>query len=203
MTRNDLILIAVLIIFSLVPLVPSSQFLVPKKIGIMGGTFDPIHLGHLATAEAVRELFALDEILFIPAARPPHKLGRHVTDERHRLTMTLLATRSAVVVFPHHFGPSISTAPVASSFSCRITSATRFLYSAIAKGIIPNLLGFCQCALPVGAFSLCRLASLLERQRPAARAVISRRGAEKKDSPNRDITARAAILRCGTRWGMF
>ena len=64
------------------------------KIGIMGGTFDPIHLGHLATAEAVRELFTLDEILFIPAARPPHKLGKHVTDERHRLTMTQLATRS-------------------------------------------------------------------------------------------------------------
>ena len=64
------------------------------KIGIMGGTFDPIHLGHLATAEAVRENFALDEILFIPAARPPHKLGKTVTDERHRLTMTTLATRS-------------------------------------------------------------------------------------------------------------
>ena len=60
----------------------------------MGGTFDPIHLGHLATAESVRELFALDEILFIPAARPPHKLGRHVTDEHHRLAMTILATRS-------------------------------------------------------------------------------------------------------------
>lgn len=64
------------------------------KIGIMGGTFDPIHLGHLATAEAVRELFALDEILFIPAARPPHKLGNNITDEQHRLTMTRLATSS-------------------------------------------------------------------------------------------------------------
>ncbi|MBR1646765.1 MAG: nicotinate-nucleotide adenylyltransferase [Selenomonadaceae bacterium] len=65
-----------------------------KKIGIMGGTFDPIHLGHLATAEFVRESFSLDEILFIPAARPPHKLARHVTDEIHRLAMTTLATRS-------------------------------------------------------------------------------------------------------------
>ena len=64
------------------------------KIGIMGGTFDPIHFGHLATAEAVRESFSLDEILFIPAARPPHKRGRNVTDEKHRLAMTILATRS-------------------------------------------------------------------------------------------------------------
>ena len=64
------------------------------KIGIMGGTFDPIHLGHLATAESVREIFTLDEILFIPAARPPHKLGRNITDEHHRLEMTRLATQS-------------------------------------------------------------------------------------------------------------
>ena len=75
-------------------LVPSPASLVTKKIGIMGGTFDPIHLGHLATAEAVRESFALDEILFIPAARPPHKLGKLVTDEQHRLAMTTLATQS-------------------------------------------------------------------------------------------------------------
>ena len=64
------------------------------KIGIMGGTFDPIHLGHLAMAEAVRENFLLDEILFIPAARPPHKSSKHVTESRHRLAMTILATRS-------------------------------------------------------------------------------------------------------------
>ena len=75
-------------------LVPCSMSLVPKKIGIMGGTFDPIHFGHLATAEAVRENFSLDEILFIPAARPPHKLGKKVTDEHHRLQMTILATQS-------------------------------------------------------------------------------------------------------------
>ena len=75
-------------------LLPDPGSLLPKKIGIMGGTFDPIHLGHLATAEAVREIFSLDEILFIPAARPPHKLGKNVTAEHHRLQMTILATQS-------------------------------------------------------------------------------------------------------------
>lgn len=64
------------------------------KVGIMGGTFDPIHLGHLATAESVREIFQLDEILFIPAARPPHKTEKFVTPELHRLMMTFLATKS-------------------------------------------------------------------------------------------------------------
>ena len=64
------------------------------KVGIMGGTFDPIHLGHLAMAESVREIFELDEVLFIPSARPPHKVEKNVTPEVHRLMMTFLATQS-------------------------------------------------------------------------------------------------------------
>jgi len=60
----------------------------------MGGTFDPIHLGHLAMAESVREIFSLDEILFIPSARPPHKVEKNITPEVHRLMMTYLATQS-------------------------------------------------------------------------------------------------------------
>lgn len=64
------------------------------KLGIMGGTFDPIHFGHLALAESARESFKLDEVLFIPSARPPHKLGRNIAPEVHRLFMTFLATKS-------------------------------------------------------------------------------------------------------------
>ena len=64
------------------------------KVGIMGGTFDPIHNGHLATADAVRDALNLDQVLFIPAARPPHKRGRQLADEFHRLAMTILATCS-------------------------------------------------------------------------------------------------------------
>ena len=64
------------------------------RIGIMGGTFDPIHLGHLATAESVREIFNLNEVIFIPSARPPHKTDKQVTAAAHRLAMTILATRS-------------------------------------------------------------------------------------------------------------
>lgn len=64
------------------------------KVGIMGGTFDPIHNGHLATAEAVNDALMLDQVLFIPAAVPPHKRGRHIADSFHRLAMTILATCS-------------------------------------------------------------------------------------------------------------
>ena len=64
------------------------------KIGIMGGTFDPIHAGHLITAEAVRDAMGLATVLFIPAATPPHKLDQSVTPARHRLLMTELAVCS-------------------------------------------------------------------------------------------------------------
>lgn len=63
-----------------------------EKIGLMGGTFDPVHVGHLLTAEAVREKFGLSRILFIPAARPPHKEGHGFASAEARLAMTRLAT---------------------------------------------------------------------------------------------------------------
>ena len=62
-----------------------------KRIGIMGGTFDPVHFGHLFAAEASRGPFNLDHVLFIPAGNPPHKQGRRVTSAEHRIRMLELA----------------------------------------------------------------------------------------------------------------
>ena len=61
------------------------------KIGIMGGTFDPIHYAHLATAEFIRDNYKLDKILFIPSGNPPHKKG-NITDKYDRYNMVLLST---------------------------------------------------------------------------------------------------------------
>ena len=55
----------------------------PRRIGLMGGTFDPIHLGHLAVAEQARADMDLDEVVFIPAGRPWQK-DREVTSSEHR-----------------------------------------------------------------------------------------------------------------------
>ena len=55
--------------------------------GIFGGTFDPIHLAHLAVAEAARDTFGLRRVLFVPAAQPPHKPGRDISPVEHRLAM--------------------------------------------------------------------------------------------------------------------
>jgi nicotinate-nucleotide adenylyltransferase len=64
---------------------------VPGSVGILGGTFDPVHHGHLVIAEEAREVLGLERVLFIPAASPPHKPGRPVTDAAHRLAMAELA----------------------------------------------------------------------------------------------------------------
>lgn len=62
-----------------------------RAIGLLGGTFDPPHVGHLWLAEAAREQLGLDSVLFLPVGTPPHKEGRVVTAVPHRLAMTQLA----------------------------------------------------------------------------------------------------------------
>ncbi|KRT76335.1 MAG: nicotinate-nucleotide adenylyltransferase, nicotinate-nucleotide adenylyltransferase [Armatimonadetes bacterium CSP1-3] len=63
-----------------------------RRLGIMGGTFDPIHYGHLVTAEEARVQFGLEQVIFVPNRHPPHKDPREVTDPEHRYLMTFLAT---------------------------------------------------------------------------------------------------------------
>src|SRR6185295_18601419 len=62
------------------------------RIAILGGTFDPIHNGHLAAAQSVAEAFQVDEVHFVPAFSPPHKQGRGMTSPFHRFSMVVLAT---------------------------------------------------------------------------------------------------------------
>ncbi|HEU4767040.1 MAG TPA: nicotinate-nucleotide adenylyltransferase [Pyrinomonadaceae bacterium] len=65
-----------------------------KRIALYGGTFDPIHLGHLEIARKVLELFEIEKVLFIPAQAPPHKVARPVTEPIHRYAMLALATQN-------------------------------------------------------------------------------------------------------------
>jgi nicotinate-nucleotide adenylyltransferase len=64
------------------------------RIAILGGTFDPIHNGHLAAAHSVAETFLVDELHFVPAFTPPHKAGLGLTSPFHRFAMVALATIS-------------------------------------------------------------------------------------------------------------
>jgi nicotinate-nucleotide adenylyltransferase len=64
-----------------------------RRVGLYGGTFDPVHAGHLAIARRLHELFALDEVLLIPAYVAPHKRHSRVTPAFHRYAMLALATQ--------------------------------------------------------------------------------------------------------------
>ena len=61
------------------------------KVGVLGGTFDPVHVGHLYIARQIRESFELDRVLFMVAKQPPHKGSRCVSQSFHRYTMVVLA----------------------------------------------------------------------------------------------------------------
>ena len=67
--------------------------MVRRRAAIYGGTFDPVHNGHLEVARRVRELFELDEVIFVPACVPPHKRGAGISSAFHRFAMLALATQ--------------------------------------------------------------------------------------------------------------
>lgn len=62
------------------------------RLGLLGGTFDPIHFGHLVAADAAAEALNLDQVLFIPCGQPPHRPAGQTTPAEHRYLMTVLAT---------------------------------------------------------------------------------------------------------------
>lgn len=64
-----------------------------KRIGIMGGTFNPVHKGHLALARAAKKEFALDQVIFIPSGNPPHKEPSEVIDKEERFKMVRMAIK--------------------------------------------------------------------------------------------------------------
>ena len=65
-----------------------------KRIGVMGGTFDPVHHGHLVAGSEVAHIFALDEVIFVPTGEPYQKNGRAVSAAEDRYLMTVIATAS-------------------------------------------------------------------------------------------------------------
>src|SRR5580692_3494993 len=64
------------------------------RLGVMGGTFDPIHHGHLVAASEVAHFFSLDEVVFVPTGQPWQKDGRVVSEAEDRYLMTVIATAS-------------------------------------------------------------------------------------------------------------
>ncbi len=95
-----------------------------QRLGIMGGTFDPIHYGHLLMAEEARQAFALDEVVFVPNGRPAHKKAYLVSSPEERYAMTLLATGSN----PHFSASRMEIERPGLSYTIDTLRAFRALY---------------------------------------------------------------------------
>jgi len=70
-----------------------------QRVGVFGGTFDPVHNGHIKVAESVSQAFAMERLVFVPAFVPPHKRGQTLSSPYHRLAMLVLATFDAPRMF--------------------------------------------------------------------------------------------------------
>ncbi len=104
----------------------------PKRIGLLGGTFDPIHIGHLRAALEARKTLDLDEVCLIPAARPPHKANRRTAISQNRVNMLQMAVKGVdgLTVSDlelHRDGPSYTLDTVTAFLTGADTDTTFFL----------------------------------------------------------------------------
>ena len=113
------------------------------KVGILGGTFDPPHIAHLALAEAAREQLSLDSVLFIPAGEPWRKSGRAVTDAIDRLAMAQVAIEGNDAfglsdIEVRHAGPTYTADTLRALAGERLDDSFWFIVGADALADLPN-----------------------------------------------------------------
>lgn len=173
------------------------------RLGILGGTFDPIHFGHLVAAEECRYLLQLDKVLVLPAGQPPHKVERRTAPAHHRLAMVELAVRSnpglsVSRVEIDRGGPSYSVDTVAALREESGPAAE--IYFIIGLDVVGELLTWHQ---PERLLDLCQLAAVsrpgyrldiapLLSRLPNARERIVRVPTPELDIASSDLRARVA-----------
>ena len=141
---------------------PGAATVNPRRVGILGGTFDPPHLGHLLIAETARVALQLEPVLFIPAGEPWLKSGQQITPAKHRMRMIELA----VADNPHFHvcacevrrSGATYTVDTLRELRCAYPDATEF-YFIVGSDVLPQ---FHRWKEPEAILSLCRLA-VIER----------------------------------------
>jgi nicotinate-nucleotide adenylyltransferase len=102
------------------------------RIGLFGGTFDPPHLGHLIPVSAAAQEYALDQVLFMPAYVPPHKVQDHITDPYHRAAMIALSIQNypKFLFFPLELsrGKVAFTVDTITELNSRISKSDKILF---------------------------------------------------------------------------
>lgn len=113
------------------------------RVGILGGTFDPVHVAHLRLAEAAREALALDEVLFVPAGAPWRKSDGRITAAEHRLAMLQLAVAgnddfAVSEIELRRDGPTYTADTLEQLAGERLDDEFWFIVGADALGDMPN-----------------------------------------------------------------
>ena len=103
-----------------------------KRIALYGGTFDPVHVGHLEVARKVSQLFEIEKLIFVPAQMAPHKIGRPVTEPIHRYTMLALATQDdpglVISTFELDAPNRRYTVETVEHFQCELNDSTELFF---------------------------------------------------------------------------
>ena len=153
------------------------------KIGIFGGTFNPIHLGHLLLAETARETLALDRVLFVPTQQPPHKTVRGLLPGPVRLTLIQLAIQH----HPAFVASDIELKRDGPSYSI---DTARILRRRLPDAKLFLLVGEDMLAVRWLAWEeLRRLCTVVVARRPGARAFRRERGLKRLPMPQVAISS--------------
>jgi len=151
------------------------------NIGIMGGTFDPIHNGHLMLGEQAYKEYQLDEVWFMPSGHPPHKKNQKITDPDIRLTMTQLAIKG-------------KTGLVCSDFEVRRNGST---YTAQTLRLLREAYPQHQYFFIIGADSLYEIEHWYEPDQVLSQAVIL---AARREYEDAHLSMEQQIACLGTRY---
>ena len=153
------------------------------KVGIFGGTFNPIHIGHLLLAETARQTLALDRVLFIPTRQPPHKRASGLLDGSLRLRMIRLAIKDQ----PAFVASDIELRRSGPSYSIDTVAALR---RALPEARLFLLIGQDMLAVRwVGWRKLKRLCTIAAVRRPGERRMRTERGIRWLEMPAMDVSS--------------
>lgn len=153
------------------------------RLGIFGGTFNPIHWGHLVLAEAAREQLSLDRVLFIPTFRPPHKRAEALLSGQTRLTLIRLAIRGN----PAFIACDLELRRRGISYAIE---TVRTLRAQCPRAALFLLIGADMAAVRWRAWDeLTRLCTVIVAGRPGAAALARGRGLRRLSMPLLDVSS--------------
>ena len=136
--------------------------LLRMKVGLFGGTFNPIHLGHLRSAEEVCTAFMLDRVYFIPSASPPHKRTTDIAPAHHRYNMV----ERAVAATPAFFASRIELDRAGPSFSIDTIRAFRIREALTSLAFVIGMDAFCEIETWKDYLDIPNLCDLIVTSRP-------------------------------------